>query len=173
MPGPPRKPTAIKAAEGNPGKRRLNEAELLLEPEEPERPDWLDAGAREIWDGLVPELMHLRVLQTVDQIQLANLCDACSILIAARAAMQALPAEAQMLVRTPNGSIQQNPLIGIINRQKFIIHRLACEFGLTPAARARLMSGDFVPSSPHEKTIEEMLESVPMSDRFSEPSRPN
>ena len=116
MPGPPRKPTALKVAEGNPGKRRLNEPELLMEPEAPEPPIWLEAGGRVIWDGLVPDLVRLGLLQKVDQIQLANLCDACSIMIVARAAMVALPIEAQMLVKTPNGSIQQNPLIGIINR---------------------------------------------------------
>ena len=110
MRGPPPKPTAIKAAEGNPGKRRLNQAELSEPPQAPACPKWLDEGARQLWHTLVPELMELGVLRELDQVQLASLCDAYSTMIAAREAMAKLSGDGRMLVKTPNGAIQQNLL---------------------------------------------------------------
>ena len=138
MRGPPPKPTAIKAAEGNPGKRRLNRCELDQEPQAPSCPRWLDARARREFHKLVDELKRLRVLREVDEILLASLCDAYSTLVAAREALDKLPADARLLVKTPNGAVQQNPLLSIINAQKQILGRLAAEFGLSPSARARL-----------------------------------
>ena len=156
MRGPPPKPTAIKAAEGNPGKRRLNQAELSEAPQAPACPDWLDERGRQLWNTLVPELMKLGVLRPLDQVQLASLCDAYSILRTAREAMAKLPGEARLLVKTPNGAIQQNPLLSIVNGQKQIISRLAAEFGLTPAARVRLLR-ESPPSEGDGPTLEEIL----------------
>jgi P27 family predicted phage terminase small subunit len=138
MRGPAPIPTAIKAAEGNPGKRRLNHSELLHEPEAPPCPRWLDARGRKEFHKLLGELIKMKVLREVDQIQLANLCDAYSILITAREALAKLAPEKQLLVKTPKGAVQQNPLLSVVNTQRQIISRLAAEFGLSPSARARL-----------------------------------
>jgi P27 family predicted phage terminase small subunit len=156
MRGPPPKPTAIKAAEGNPGKRRLNRSELLEDPQAPVCPSWLDSRGRRIWRTLVPLLMNSGVLRELDQIQLANLCDATSILISAKEAMDKLPAEARLIVKTPNGSFQTNPLLSIINTQRQIISRLAAEFGLSPAARARLTVED-MPQPQGESPLEKIM----------------
>src|SRR2546423_1654624 len=131
MRGPLPKPTAIKAAEGNPGKRRLNRSELVAHSEVPPCPRWLDARARKEFYKLLKELKKLRILRGIDQIQLANLCDAYSTLIAARSALEKLSAETRLLIKTPNGAVQQNPLLSIVNSQKQIISRLAAEFGLS------------------------------------------
>jgi len=151
--GPPPKPTVLKAAEGNPGKRRLNQAELAEAPQAPTCPKWLDEGGRQLWNTLVPELMKLGVLRVLDQIQLASLCDAYSTMIAAREAMAKLSGETRMLVKTPNGAIQQNPLLSIINTQRQIIGRIAAEFGLTPAARARLFLEELPPAGESELEV--------------------
>lgn len=82
--------------------------------------------------------MRSGVLREVDQVQLASLCDACATLVDARRALEQLPEKARLIVQTPNGGYMQNPLISILNTQKYIITRIAAEFGLTPAARARL-----------------------------------
>ena len=151
MPGPPPKPTAIKAAEGNPGKRPLG-PDILLAPQEPEQPDWLDDDGRKIWDQIMPGLMEMGVLRNTDGLQLANLCDACSIMLQAKRSLMELPPGARLLTRSGaktnpkgeqyGGRVGANPLIGIINRQREILHRLCSEFGMSPAARARVMNPD-------------------------------
>jgi len=153
--GPPPKPTVLKAAEGNPGKRRLNQAELAEPAQAPACPKWLDETGRQLWNTLVPELMKLGVLRMLDQIQLASLCDAYAIMISARESMAKLPGEARMLVKTPNGAIQQNPLLSVINTQRQIIGRISAEFGLTPAARARLFLEELPP--PGESELEAIM----------------
>ena len=50
--GPAPKPTAIKRLEGNPGKRKLNEAEPTLTVGVPECPDYLDEVAKREWGRL-------------------------------------------------------------------------------------------------------------------------
>ena len=43
-------------------------------------------------------------------------------------------------MKTPNGYIQQNPLLGIIRNQMHIVNALLREFGLTPSSRTRLVA---------------------------------
>lgn len=60
------KPTALKALQGNPGKRKLN----AHEPKSPvmarAAPAWLDAYAREAWAEISPLLVGMRVLTEAD-----------------------------------------------------------------------------------------------------------
>ena len=46
------------------------------------------------------------------------------------------------LITTKQGNIIQHPLIGTINRQKAIMYRWLIEFGMTPASRTRVQSGN-------------------------------
>ncbi len=122
-------------------------------------------------------MMDLGILRCTDGLQLASLCDACSIMIQARRAMESIPPGehgiGRLLVKSGVGRAVQNPLIGIVNRQKLIIARLAGEFGMTPAARARLMAGDIVEPAERGRTLEDIMGEEPMSDMYSEPPRPN
>jgi P27 family predicted phage terminase small subunit len=43
-----------------------------------------------------------------------------------------------ILFKTPNGYIQQNPLLGIIRAQMNIVNGLVRESGLTPSSRTRI-----------------------------------
>ena len=54
--GPPPKPTALKRAEGNPGKRRLNDFEPQPLEIAPRCPPHLDELARQEWKRIVPIL---------------------------------------------------------------------------------------------------------------------
>ena len=54
MIGRPRKPTALKRAEGNPGKRPLNEREPKPESATPRCPAWLDDESGVEWRRVVP-----------------------------------------------------------------------------------------------------------------------
>lgn len=167
MKGRKPKPTAIKQAEGNPGRRPLAKVDLTTAPEAPACPDWLDPGARLVWKHLVAKLMALGILRSVDQIMLAMLCDSVSMLKAARRRLDRERIELKksnknqddaLLYKTPGGTVIQSPLIGIINREKLNIQRLATEFGMSAAARARLLSDDgglgADPDAGYEKLLE-------------------
>ena len=134
--GPSPKPTALKKAEGNPGKRKLNEQEPKPVPGVPQCPDHLDAVAKKEWARLSEILLAMRVLTEADYIALGNLCQAYSTLIDAQRHLN----KGGILFKTPNGYIQQNPLLAIIRTQMHIVNDLLREFGLTPSSRTRLIA---------------------------------
>ena len=82
--GPAPKPIAIKRLEGNPGKRKLNEAEPTPTLGASECPDHLDDVARKEWDRLTSILLAIKVLTEADYIAFANLCQAYSTLMNAQ-----------------------------------------------------------------------------------------
>jgi P27 family predicted phage terminase small subunit len=166
MRGRPPKPTAIKRSEGNPGKRKLSQVDLALEPQMPRCPRWLDREGKRIWRELSAELFTLGVLRNSDKMMLANLCDAYSLMLSARRSLEQLQEQTRMLVRT-GASLQQNPLISIINRQRGIIHRIASEFGMTPAARAKLLGGGDGPLD--GPSLEDLIAGDGSDPRFAEP----
>lgn len=73
MRGPKPTPTALKKLAGNPGKRALpkNEPEpagLVA------RPDWLNVGARKVWEEYAPRLERLGLLTELDGDTLGQWC---------------------------------------------------------------------------------------------------
>lgn len=69
------KPTALKIAQGNPGKRKLNQLEPQPEIIDPQIPDYLSKPARKWWEMLSPMLLRLKVLTEADQLALSMLCE--------------------------------------------------------------------------------------------------
>jgi len=143
--GPAPKPTAIKLIEGNPGKRKLNEAEPTPAAGAPDCPDHLDAIARKEWDRLTTILVAMKVLTEADYIALANLCQAYSTLVNAQKQMN----KTGILYKSKSGYIQQSPLLGIIHTQTTIVNNLLREFGLTPSSRTRVAIVDTTPKRPN------------------------
>jgi P27 family predicted phage terminase small subunit len=130
------KPTALKALEGNPGKRKLApEAEPQFAPGDLTPPDWLDERAKEEWARVAPALHATRLLSEVDRTMLAAYCNAIS---RWRKAEDIVSQSASMVFKTPTGYVQQIPHVGIASRYLEQATKLAAEFGFTPAARARL-----------------------------------
>lgn len=75
--GRPRKPTALKLVEGNPGKRAVNGQEpepMLLVDLDP--PKHLSERSAAVWRECAPMLRRLQVLTEADVIMLEMLCDA-------------------------------------------------------------------------------------------------
>jgi P27 family predicted phage terminase small subunit len=161
------KPTALKEAEGNPGKRKLSTVDLSSSPAIPKCPSWLDPAARAIWREQAAALFKLGIIRHVDQIVLANLCDSVATLKSAKKRLARARAEYRnagkdpdevLVYKTPGGCYIQNPLIGIINREKLNVQRMASEFGMTPAARARLMVDDGIPPNDPDADYESSLD---------------
>ncbi len=146
------RPTHLRVIEGNPGKRRLNTAEpqptaVVL----PEAPAWLNAVAKEEWARLSLELFRLRLLTTADTSTLAGYCQSYGRWVQAERAIARMAEKDQLtgglMIKTSNGNAIQNPLVGTANTAMRDMLRFAAEFGLTPAARARLSLGAEPPRS--------------------------
>lgn len=139
--GPPKKPTALKRLQGNPGKRRLPKDEPTPPPADPRVPasmpacpDFLDKAARAEWEEIVPQLIELGVLARVDRAALAAYCQAWS---RWREAERLLAGEG-LTYMSPTGVVKKNPAVGIAADAQKLMRQFLIEFGLTPAARARL-----------------------------------
>lgn len=134
--GPIPKPTVIKRAEGNPGKRPLNRYEPQPRAAVPRCPEHLDERAKKEWKRLVPVLRRMKVLTEADWMALANLCQTWSTLVKAQEKLT----EVGILYKSPSGFIMQSPLLAIVNQCVETITKLSREFGLTPAARSRIIA---------------------------------
>lgn len=137
------KPTALKKAQGNPGKRPLNELEPTPEIVEPVIPEYLSKPARRWWEMLSPMLLRLKVLTEADQLALALLCE------------QAVQAdEATRLLRKSGIMVKKqlydrsgkkmgqapviNPAFKIQVESFKQLKAFLTEFGITPASRAKV-----------------------------------
>lgn len=144
------KPTAQKRAAGNPGKRRLNEAEPDFEAlvVAPVAPDWMSDYAREMWDRLSPELVESKVLTRTDLHVLEGFCSAYG---------RWREAEEDV---TRNGIIlkssfgpKKNPACTVANEAMRQMTSYGSSLGLDPASRARLV----VPKAPKSNAFAALL----------------
>jgi P27 family predicted phage terminase small subunit len=144
------KPTAIKIAEGNPGKKALNREEPRPEIGAPPCPDYLAGHARDKWDELVPSLVSTGVLAFIDGTALARYCVAYQVW---RDAVEEIKRDGTTYV-TEKGNTVARPTVGIVNTQAAILAKLEAEFGLTPSARARIKA---TPPTAPEQELEDFL----------------
>ena len=142
MPGPPRTPTQIRKAKGNPGKRAYNKREPKLPKGIPERPVGLDEIAEAEWDRLVVVTNKAEVLTKGER----------SILeLAVRAYSTWMKAEEELVengltyeTTNQNGDrvLKSNPAAAIAADAWRRYRAAVCELGLTPAARAKVSTVD-------------------------------
>ena len=134
--GPIPKPTSLEIAERRPGHRAINRNEPKARNIAPKCPDHLDDRAKKEWRRMVPILQRMKVLTEADGYSLANLCQTYSTLVTAQEKLS----EAGILYKAPSGYIMQSPLLAVVNQCIETITRLSREFGLTPAARSRIIA---------------------------------
>jgi P27 family predicted phage terminase small subunit len=135
-------PTAVKRANGNPGKRRLNSKEAEPSMARPIPPSHLSEEAEIEWERVSRELAAAGLLSLVDRSALAAYCQAYGRWVQAEAALQKMKNEANgLVVKTKSGNIIQNPLVGVANKAMADVVRYAAEFGMTPSARSRIEVG--------------------------------
>jgi P27 family predicted phage terminase small subunit len=142
QPGKKPKPTALKLIQGNPGRRPLPKNEPKPRAGIPPCPAHLDERARIEWERITPELNAAGLLTTIDGAVLAAYCMAYARWMDAEAALARMKARDELnsalMIKTKNGNAIQNPLVGVANRAMLLVHRFAAEYGMTPAARARI-----------------------------------
>ena len=128
------KPTALKIAEGNPGKRRINGQEPKPPGSLPDCPPHLSAVAREEWNRIAASLNRIGLLTQVDRTTMAGYCQCYGRWVEAEQKLAETPA----ILRMPSGYIQQSPWLTIANKQLELMAKYMAELGLTPASRSRL-----------------------------------
>ena len=151
MAGKP-KPTKMKKLEGNPGLRKLPEHELEPPLNMPVMPAHFCADAKEEWERICPGLNHMGILTLVDCNALAAYCTAYALWAQSWRAINGMTKEgvlgSGLMIKTTNGNMIQNPLVGTANKAAREMVRFASEFGLTPAARARIALSPKGPQKP-------------------------
>ena len=151
-------PTQLKVLRGNPGRRPIKpEPQPRIAAEIPAPPDHLTDDARLEWLRVTPELHHLGLLTVLDLQPLVAYCDAYGRMMTAKRAIAIMaakdPLTRGLMIKTTNGNMIQNPLIGTANTAALNMVRFASEFGLTPSARTRLSSSGERPAGKFDDLI--------------------
>lgn len=151
--GPTPRPTQLHVIQGDPskiGKNKLKER-LAREPKPTQPitsqpPDYLPERAKEEWLRLVPELRRMKLLTGVDRDAFIGYCLAWDDLMEATAYIE----EHGMSYVDEHGNHKPYPQL----RAKYMalekIKVFSVEFGLTPAARSRMVTPDPGPAKPSE-----------------------
>ena len=157
MKGRKPKPTHLKLVTGNPGRRRvkIGPEPTAVAPLPP--PELADDALTE-WHRVAAELEPLGLLTRVDRAALAAYCQAYGRWAVAERALAKMaaadPVTGGLLIKTTNGNVIQNPLVGISNKAAAAMVRYAAEFGMTPSARSQI---EAVPLAKKVDPAEEFL----------------
>ena len=136
MPGPPKKPQAIKRAAGTYRNDRDGQG-LDLPAQKPQTPEHLDAISRETFDRLATRLEKLGVVTELDEMSLEMLAEAWEDYKAARSIIKKLGPTYES--ETATGTIRRpNPEVAIMQEAWNRVFKLVQHFGLTPSSRARV-----------------------------------
>ena len=140
MSGPPPKPTAMLKLSGS-WRARGRKNEPQPAGSRPKKPEWLDDEGKKAWEQLVPILERMRVLTEADGFALAVLCEAWS---RYRRATDMLIQYGDVYpVKNPDGTLKmlrRSPYSAMQMELALNVRRMLAEFGLTPAARGRLIA---------------------------------
>jgi P27 family predicted phage terminase small subunit len=132
-------PTSLKVLRGNPGKRRLNDAEPQPPADGIQPPAWLAGDALAKWSELVPILQSVGLLTRADVGPLSRYCDTWAWW---RRCREVIDRDGDtVVVRDDAGRVkwgQQRPEVGIVSKLAQQMSRLEAEFGLSPSARSAI-----------------------------------
>jgi P27 family predicted phage terminase small subunit len=135
MRGPIPTPTAVRALQGNPGRRPLNEAEPTSPPLSVSPPDWMEGDelAKEFWHAVGNTVKVMNVAMESDRMALEML----SICLAeVRRAYEEL--QVGRIMTFESGAQQVSPYFTIMTKMMAQAMSIMKEFGMTPAARTRV-----------------------------------
>lgn len=149
MPGPPRKPTAIRVLEGSRAHRPLPN-EPAFRAGIPSKPKKISRRAAPIWDELIDEMATADILRTVDRRALWQLSEDEALLGEVYDGVWKMAATIQAEATSQKKKLPGGPVMALLTMKggrlamsslrdlaaRVIVQRR--EFGLTPAARARL-----------------------------------
>jgi P27 family predicted phage terminase small subunit len=166
-----RKPSKLKAVQGNAGKRKVNRREPKPTPGIPEMPPHLakDPIAATKWKQLVPILNRMGVLTVADGDGLAAYCSLFSQWVRCEAAIRKLGMFTADVDETSGlAKIKQNPAVRVKADTLRLMRQFENEFGLTPAARSTLSVGEgreLEPDVKAQDALQDFLDRKPASTR--------
>lgn len=128
------KPTILKLAAGNPGKRPINESEAKPQPNTEGPPDYLDAYGLEFWTRYEPMLRRLGVMTEADREALALAAVTYS---EWRTAGDVIAKEG-VTQFTDKGNQYAHPCVSMRTSAAERLRKLIVEFGMTPSSRTRI-----------------------------------
>jgi P27 family predicted phage terminase small subunit len=139
-------PTYLKLLKGNPGRRPIkHEPQPPLPASAPEPPAFLSAYAKEEWARIANELNVLHLVTAIDVAAFAAYCQAFARWRMAEEAIARMaekdPVMGGLIVKSRAGEATPNPLVWVSSAAAKAMLRAADEFGMTPAARARISGG--------------------------------
>lgn len=140
------RPSTLKLVEGR-GNGRDSGGRVVKEPPAfvrlpPEPPAWLGELARAEWERVVPELQRLQLTKPVDAAALAAYCEMVELFARATEEVH------ENGLTVPNTSVRKdgteatwftaNPAVAVQRNAQAAIRAWCAEFGLTPAAEAKV-----------------------------------
>ena len=142
--GRPRKPAAVKARDGNPGKRKV--APTMPAPAGvPAKPAALDADAAELWDRIIAWAVDMPGLLTpADAPTLELICRAWQRF---QVAQRFIGTTGPLIPGAVEGTVVTNPAVRQVHAEQTWLLRALAEIGLTPAGRAKLDAADSPPAA--------------------------
>jgi P27 family predicted phage terminase small subunit len=129
------KPSAVKKAAGNPGRRPLNNNEPRPKVTNLPCPSQLQGEARSEWERVAPELARNGVLTRLDEKALLGYCVAWQRFVEAQ--VQIAEPKSHVLM-TKSGYPILNPYLTIADKALETMRRFAVEFGMTPSSRSNI-----------------------------------
>lgn len=137
--GRPPTPKKLNDLKGDPGRRRRYETEPEAPEGTPDCPDHLDEIAREEWESVTTHLQSMGLLSTADRAAIELYCISYS---RYRRAVENCQKYGDVIL-SPNKKVPMISPYATIQNQAFEqCRKLLLEFGLTPAARARMRVRD-------------------------------
>lgn len=127
-------PTKLKLIKGTARPGRMVPNEPQPSPEMPVPPDHLAGHALSKWHELTPILFDLGLLSRADRDMLVLYCEEYT---RYRDAQDVIEREG-MFITTDKGNVIQHPAVGIVHKAIALMHKILVEFGMTPAARAKV-----------------------------------
>ncbi len=161
--GPAPKPDAVKALEGNPGKRPLKEKDpyALRFDKPPKPPPGLLDDAKKIWKRMAKPLTAVGILTPLTVDYFAEICQwYARYQICARKVAESGEAGVYKMQESKTGYQSQSPLIAQMNQYYDKWEKGIKEFGMTPMSWARYMSiagGAGGGSEEEDDPLEELL----------------
>ena len=156
MAGRKPKPTALRVAEGNPGKRPINAHEPKPRAKRPKMPLHLSEAARAEWRRVMRILAPMGIVTEAEADLLAMYADAYAHWVEESRAIygprvdedgfpllddDGMPLRPEgTIVFSGNGTPMRNPRLVIIEKNLHLMGKCMTELGLTPSARARLVA---------------------------------
>lgn len=136
------KPTHLKLITGNPGKRAPRRSEPKPPLDEPTPPPHLSDEAKVEWGRVMGQLVNCGLMTQIDRAALAAYCQAYGRWVQAERALARMAERdlltAALMIKTTQGNMIQNPIVGTANKALELMLRAAAEFGMTPSARSRI-----------------------------------